>query len=263
MSKSLVELMWDLPEGKVATPRSVFTSLPKGHRLPVVLSSEELEVVIGLRAHLHPNRFADRSYLGRTRRSSTSLKSAVPSGSLDHFLSSSSYSQRSVFSCGSNGHSKLGRSLSPRMAAGGQYMEFVNLDDINAGRESRTLYMIRRLPRYISVDQLCFLTASSELLSDAFDLIYVPVFTGKAHANRGYAFMNFKSPQLGALFLTIVKQSTDSDLSRQLNRCDIVYAHIQSRDDMISNLSRIRSDSWYESNADPTAPSLPPGLMLF
>ena len=263
MSKSLVELMWDLPEGKVATPRSVFTSLPEGHRLPIVLSAEELEVLTGLREQLPPNRLADRRYLGRTRRSSTSLTSAVPSGSLNHFLSSASSSQRSVFSSASYGHSKLGRSFSPRMAAGGQYMEFVNLDDINAGRESRTTYMIRRLPRYISVDQLCFLMASSGLLSDAFDLIYVPVFTGKAHANRGYAFINFKSPQLGALFLTIVKHSTDSDLSRQLNRCDIVYAHIQSRDDMISNLSRIRSDSWNGSNADPTAPSLPPGLMLF
>lgn len=52
MSKSLVELMWDLPEGKVATPRSVFTSLPEGHRLPIVLSAEELEALMGLREQL-------------------------------------------------------------------------------------------------------------------------------------------------------------------------------------------------------------------
>lgn len=131
-------------------------------------------------------------------------------------------------------------------------MEFVNADDLNSGRDERTTYMIRRLPRYLSVEQLSYLLASTGLLKDAADLVYVPIFTGKAHANRGYAFINFRSPQLGALFLTVVKHSPETELSRQLCKCDIVYAHIQSKTAMVANLSRLR-DGWHQ-------PSLPPGL---
>jgi hypothetical protein len=94
----------------------------------------------------------------------------------------------------------------------------------------------------------------SGYLCDAVDLIYVPVFTGKAHANRGYAFINFRSPQLGALFMTVVQHSTETELSKQLGRCDIVYAHIQSKEGMLANLIRVRC--YWED------PSVPPGLVV-
>lgn len=157
----------------------------------------------------------------------------------------------------------------------GSIMEYVNMDDLNSGRDTRTTFMIRRLPRYLSSDQLEVLVQSTGLLDDAYDLLYVPIFTGKAHANRGYAFINFRSPQLGALFVSIVKYSIDTALSKQLSKCDIVYAHIQGKDDMVDNLTRIRTPTSADALATPQATNgtaafymysnnnLPPGLKLF
>lgn len=159
----------------------------------------------------------------------------------------------------------------------GSIMEYVNMDDLNSGRDMRTTFMIRRLPRYLSSDQLEILIQSTGLLDDAYDLLYVPIFTGKAHANRGYAFINFRTPQLGALFVSIVKFSVETALSKQLSKCDIVYAHIQGKDNMVENLTRIRTPTSADALANPpmeTAAtfsymystannSLPPGLKLF
>ena len=229
MSKasSVVDWLWEVPETTtIASPTpSVFTPVPPALKAPLVLSLDELNVLMGsLSSALIVTR---RNYLAPFR--------------------------------GTAGSAPRVTDTSPATGGGvtssSTYMEFVDIDDINAGRDARTTYMIRRLPRYISVDQLCILMASTGLLADAFDLIYVPIFTGKAHANRGYAFINFKTPQLGALFLSIVKFSPETDLSRQISRCDVVYAHIQSKEDMVANLSRSRSEDGSES--------LPPGLLLF
>ena len=162
----------------------------------------------------------------------------------------------------------------------GSIMEYVNMDDLNSGRDTRTTFMIRRLPRYLSSEQLETLVQSTGLLDDAYDLLYVPIFTGKAHANRGYAFINFRTPQLGALFVSIVKFSIDTVLSKQLSKCDIVYAHIQGKDDMVDNLTRIRtptsgdsvlvaggasggSSSFLYPGSMTNHNLLPPGLKLF
>lgn len=160
----------------------------------------------------------------------------------------------------------------------GSIMEYVNMDDLNSGKDTRTTFMIRRLPRYLSSDQLESLVQSTGLLDDAYDLLYVPIFTGKAHANRGYAFMNFRTPHLGALFVSIVKFSVDTHLSQQLAKCDIVYAHIQGKDDMVDNLTRVRTGSTPTGGttemsmalgfagsyyAGSMANNLPPGLKLF
>ena len=148
----------------------------------------------------------------------------------------------------------------------GGFMEFVNMDDINAGTEYRSTFMVRRLPRFLSVDQLELLMRSTGMLDDSYDLIYVPIFTGKAHANRGYAFINFKTPQLGALFVSLVRYSAETALSRQLAKCDIVYAHIQGRDDMISNLGRRATDGGTDILHMPRTSDglvLPPGLKLY
>ena len=170
-----------------------------------------------------------------------------------------------------SGSGTVGIGAGTTVTEAGSIMEFVNMDDLNSGRENRTTFMVRRLPRYLSVDQLEMLIESTGLLDDSYDLLYVPIFTGKAHANRGYAFINFKSPKLGAMFVSIVKYSVDTPLSKQLSKCDIVYAHIQGRDEMVSNLTRVRSvDS--SPSAVSSAPTvaaqfinthLPPGLKLF
>ena len=138
------------------------------------------------------------------------------------------------------------------------YIEMVNLEEIQKGLETRSTFMIRRLPRFLTADQLVSLLASPGLLDGSYDLLYVPVFTGKNHANRGYAFINFKSAELGALFLSIVQCSTDSDLSKSLYKCDIVYAHVQGRLQMLGNLMRMR----IEPSSVPHS-QLPPGLLLF
>ena len=151
-------------------------------------------------------------------------------------------------------------------SANSGFMEFVDMEKINSGKDFRTTFMIRRLPRFLSVDQLELLIRSTGMLDDSYDLIYVPIFTGKAHANRGYAFINFKTPQLGALFVSIVKYSLETALARQLAKCDIVYAHIQGRDDMISNLRRQTRDDepvMHGMICTSDGLTLPPGLKLY
>ena len=140
-------------------------------------------------------------------------------------------------------------------------MQFVNIEEINAGIEKRTTYMIRRLARYLTSEQLVVLMLSTGVLSDTFDLVYVPIYTGKSYANRGYAFINFKSAHAGALFLSLIRHSHDTDLSLHLGRCDIVYAHIQGKMEMIFNHSLKRNESLFTTD-EPSA-ALPPGLLIF
>lgn len=263
---SLVDLVWDIP--KEVTPRStqnpIFSVVPEAQRLPVVLNLDELGIILGSIStadHLSSARITDRTYL-RMCRSSTTLTSSFVSRAV-RFASSAASSQISMAS----GFASIHVNNLPKTAAAvtgpatsNAFMEFVNIDDVNSGRETRTTYMIRRLPRYMSVDQLVKLMVNAGL-GESYDLIYVPVFTGKAHANRGYSFINFRTAQAGALFLSILRYSTDTELSRQLGRCDVVYAHIQSKDDMVCNLTRVRADINSGSNKI-EYPTLPPGLLL-
>lgn len=238
---------WDLPTSSNSgsraststscnSPFPLLTGLPAELRSPLVLTTRELDIILRLPhdSSLSPSLLLDRGYL-----SNYTLKNTCPQ--LTASVWADSYSRRSAAS----------NDTAPSVN-----LEFVNQDDLVSGRETRTTFMVRRLPRYLSVEQLRQLIEATGSLKDALDLIYVPVFTGKAHANRGYAFLNFKSTQQGAKFLSIIRNDSDSDLAIHLCRCDVVYAHIQSRELMLANLSRIRDAPWWPE------PSLPPGLLL-
>lgn len=240
---------WDLPsssngDSRVSTssslnsPFPLLTPLPAELCAPLVLTSRELGILLTLPQE--SSRSSVPVLLNRMYLSNYTLKpnSAPAVGSLLP-ASSSAPSARSS--------ENVPLSM---------FLEFVNVEELLSGIETRTTFMIRRLPRYISVEQLQHLIASTGILNDALDLIYVPVFTGKAHANRGYAFLNFKSPAVGALFMSIIRNNTSTELAFHLCRCDIVYAHIQSRELMLANLSRMREAPWWPE------PSLPPGLLL-
>lgn len=226
-------------------------SLSLARCAPLLLSQGETSILLGLgegRGSGKERVYFDRKYLADLLVKQESV-STVPTVTLDDNIlgvsaASSFSSQGSVYS---------GASM---RKVSGSHLDFVNADELNTGRDSRTTFMIRRLPRYLSCDQLLNLLNRSGYLKDSVDLIYVPVFTGKAHANRGYAFVNFKSPHLGALFMTVVRHSSETELSKQLGRCDIVYAHIQSKEGMLANLTRAPTDvNWQE-------PTVPPGLLV-
>ena len=185
---------------------------------------------------------------GAFARTRTSLSSSEGQGSISRMISidSNNTSPQPLLRASSTSSSGIVAQVKPNLdgvttTEAGGVMEYVDMDDLNSGKDARTTFMIRRLPRYLSSDQLESLIQSTGLLDDAYDLLYVPIFTGKAHANRGYAFINFRSGSLGALFVSIVKYSVDTALSKQLAKCDIVYAHIQGKDDMVENLTRIRT----------------------
>jgi hypothetical protein len=251
---------WDFPSAptslsgddlSISTGSTLFAALTDSQLAPVVLSRGEVEYILGgphSGSPRVPQIVCRRDYLadsesslgGTTVRKFSGMEFRLPSAS------------SSLFSSNSNPFSRAVSAVHPASR-----MQFVSVDDLNSGRETRTTFMVRRLPRYISVDQFNYLLQSTGILKDAADLIYVPVFTGKAYANRGYAFVNFKSPHLGALFVTIIRHSPETDLSKQLGRCDIVYAHLQSKEDMIANLARVREGPFWNQ------PTLPPGLLIF
>ena len=159
-------------------------------------------------------------------------------------------------SCGvSNGESSANHT--PR--------EQVDIEKIENGTEQRCTFMVRKFPRYLSSDQFYLLMGETGLLDDAFDMLYVPVFAGgskKNHnGNRGYAFINFKTAQLGALFVSILRYSPETNLSRHLSSCEIVFAHVQGKIEMLSHfvLSRTSQDG---SIANVANAPLPPGLII-
>ena len=217
---------------------------------PVVLSRAEASILVGLRldklSGQCDGKVFDRVYLNEIRNERRD-SSSVPTLNLEEHLAghsaSSSLSSQATLSTSGNGRKY-------------SHLDFVNPDELNMGRDNRTTFMIRRLPRYISADQLVSLLNRSGFLRDSVDLVYVPIFTGKAHANRGYAFLNFKSPQLGALFMTVVRHSPETELSKQLGRCDIVYAHIQTKNAMLVNLTRVPEGMFWND------PTVPPGLLV-
>ena len=247
---------WDFPSAtnsvsgddvSISTGSSLFSALTDGQLAPVVLSHGELDFILGGSLGgipRGPQLVCRRDYLTDTesRQSATVRKFS----GMEFRLPSATSSLLSAGSTHFSHHAHhTGR------------MQFVSVEDLNSGCELRTTFMVRRLPRYISVDQFNFLLQSTGILKDAADLMYVPVFTGKAHANRGYAFVNFKTPELGALFVTIIRHSPETDLAKQLGRCDIVYAHLQSKEEMIENLTRVREGPFWNQ------PTLPPGLLIF
>jgi hypothetical protein len=215
----------------------------------VVLSRAETSILLGLSLEkvIDPAdaKVFDRKYLSELRRD-LSKSTVAPTINLEEQLAG--YSATSSMSSQATHSTSGARKYS--------HLDFVNPDELNMGRDNRTTFMIRRLPRYISAEQLVSLLNRSGYLRDSVDLVYVPIFTGKAHANRGYAFLNFKSPQLGALFMTVVRHSPETELSKQLGRCDIVYAHIQSKEAMLANLTRIPDGMYWNE------PTVPPGLLV-
>ena len=266
MTLHMLESAWEIPfasrppseEGREEQPDQSFQSpLPESTFAPVVLSQPELNYILGTAGS------ESSSSIGYVSRriclseqllySNTNFTSSAE-GATHYHVSDSSVARRSASSsfCSNASYGRM-EGLSKE---GNNHLDFVKADDLNTGKESRTTFMVRRLPRYLTSEQVLQLLNRSGYLQDSADLIYVPVFTGKAHANRGYAFINFKSPQLGALFLTVVQHSSETELSRQLGRCDIVYAHIQTKEGMLANLMRIRQEPFLEEL------SVPPGLLV-
>jgi len=239
------ETAWSLPTSSIGSRETssrtsdfpILSGLPAAICAPLVLSVAELGLILG--SSRRPSRsshvFIQRNYLSDLYPNRNNLEKTANS-SLSAFCKPQSPIETATESV---------------------FPELVNVGDLFSGAETRTTFMVRRLPRFISADQLKYLLSATGILENALDLIYVPVFTGKAHANRGYAFLNFKSPLLGALFISLLKDHVETELSTHLCRCDVVYAHIQTRELMLANLSRIRDAAWWPE------PSLPPGLLLF
>jgi hypothetical protein len=213
-----------------------------------MLTYAETSILLGLTESLQERVYLDRQYLVDVMNRVVST-CAVPTLSL---------AENIIGVSATSSFSTQGSTYSGAAArkGSGSHLDYVNADELNNGRDTRTTFMIRRLPRYLSAEQLFSLLNRSGYLKNSVDLIYVPVFTGKAHANRGYAFINFNSPQLGALFMTVVCHSSETELSKQLGRCDIVYAHIQSKDAMLANLTRVSDGLFWQE------PTVPPGLLV-
>ena len=56
--------------------------------------------------------------------------------------------------------------------------------------------------------------------------------------------------------MTVVRHSPETELSKQLGRCDIVYAHIKTKEAMLANLTRVPDGMYWNE------PTVPPGLLV-
>lgn len=104
---------------------------------------------------------------------------------------------------------------------------------LRQGTESRLTFMIRKLPRFLTPERFKECILEIQPIDGSYDMIYVPVYMGKQGNNRGYAFINFVDKQRAAVFVELLALGNVPD---DLVNCEIVFAHVQGKDNMINRL---------------------------
>ncbi|KAF4670788.1 hypothetical protein FOZ61_008804 [Perkinsus olseni] len=123
----------------------------------------------------------------------------------------------------------------------------VNVEELlRTGNDKRTTVMIKRIPRRYTVamlrdeiDRRC-----PALRNGGYDLLYLPVDTAKV-ANRGYAFINFRSPKHVLVFASAFQNyewpgqrahGPHQPANGEVKECEIYFAHIQGREETIRSV---------------------------
>ncbi|KAF4657598.1 hypothetical protein FOL47_008380 [Perkinsus chesapeaki] len=123
----------------------------------------------------------------------------------------------------------------------------VNVEELlRTGNDTRTTVMIKRIPRRYTVamlrdeiDRRC-----PALKNGGYDLLYLPVDTAKV-ANRGYAFINFRSPKHVLVFASAFQNyewpgqrahGPHQPANGEVKICEIYFAHIQGREETIRSV---------------------------
>jgi RNA recognition motif. (a.k.a. RRM, RBD, or RNP domain) len=110
----------------------------------------------------------------------------------------------------------------------------VDSEALRNGTESRLTFMVRKLPRHLAAEHVKELFLAIAPIAKALDLLYVPVYNGKNGQNRGYCFVIFKTRTSAALFVDLLALKNVPD---ELTSCEIVFAHVQGKDNMIQKLA--------------------------
>jgi hypothetical protein len=105
---------------------------------------------------------------------------------------------------------------------------------LRAGKESRLTFMLRKLPRHLTAEQVRDRVMEITPIVNTFDLLYVPVYNGKQGNNRGYCFVNFVSVEGAATFAELLALRNVPD---DLIPCELVFAHVQGKANMLRRLN--------------------------
>ena len=105
---------------------------------------------------------------------------------------------------------------------------------LRAGTERRLTFMIRKLPRELTAEQVRQYMLSIPDIQGTFDLLYVPVYNGKQGNNRGYCFLNFTGTLGAARFAEHLALRSVPD---PLQSCEVVFAHVQGKANMLRRLN--------------------------
>jgi RNA recognition motif-containing protein len=110
-------------------------------------------------------------------------------------------------------------------------------NDLNSSgiADSRTTLMIKKVPRKYTLDVLRREIDSVLSSSGAYDLLYLPVDSAKM-TNRGYAFINFKSPESVQAFIREFSNRPWTELNRRNKAASIHWAYVQGRDATLSHI---------------------------
>jgi hypothetical protein len=111
---------------------------------------------------------------------------------------------------------------------------------LRSGAERRLTFMLRKLPRHLTGEQVRNLMLTIEPIQDTFDLVYVPTYSGRSGSNRGYFFVNFKCTQGAALFVDLLAIKNVPDA---LCSCEVVFAHVQGKQNMLRRLAESAASS--------------------
>ena len=120
---------------------------------------------------------------------------------------------------------------------------------LRQGRERRLTFMIRKLPRFLTAERFRDCILEIEPIRGSFDLVYVPVYNGKQGNNRGYAFINFVDTDCAGIFVEMLALG---NVPNDLTNCEIVFAHVQGKDNMIRRLH----ETFNTKKGAPAAPFL-------
>jgi hypothetical protein len=107
---------------------------------------------------------------------------------------------------------------------------------IDAGTESRTTLMIKKVPRKYTLDILRREVNEVLACRNPYDLLYLPVDSAKM-TNRGYAFINFTAPESVAVFVRAFRRREWAELNRRSKVAVIQWAYVQGRDATLAHIN--------------------------
>lgn len=140
----------------------------------------------------------------------------------------------------------------PAEPEGGIEANLVQMSDmkgIQDGTEHRTTLMVKKVPRKYVHDffirtcppRYTLNTLRYEIESvlgekNCYDLLYLPVDSAKM-TNRGYAFINFKSPRHVGVFVREFLDRPWSEMNRKSKAAALYWAYVQGKEETLAHIN--------------------------